>query len=111
MLLFMIAAGLSIVYGLMNVINMAHGVLFILGAYLASSLIGRHIGFWGALIIAPLVMAALGVVIERGFISRTYGKQRELEQVLVTFGLALILTDAVRWLWGTSPRALPPPAA
>lgn len=110
MFLFMIAAGLSIIFGLMNVINMAHGVVFVLGAYVASSLVSRHIGFWGALVIAPLAMALLGVVLERSFVVRTYGKERELDQVLITFGLALILTDAIRWIWGTSPRALPTPS-
>lgn len=110
MLLFMISVGLSIIFGLMNVVNLAHGALFLLGAYIALSLLNNSVlGFWAALALVTLAVAVVGVLIERTLLFRTYGD--ELSQVLLTFGLAFILADVVDWVWGSRPQSLPTPAA
>ncbi|BCJ88213.1 branched-chain amino acid ABC transporter permease [Effusibacillus dendaii] len=107
MLLFMIAAGLSIIFGIMNVINLAHGTFFMLGAYVAFTFINQHAGFWVALLLSVLAVAVMGVLVERFLLSRMYGKT--FEQILLTFGLMYIFTDLVKWIWGSSPQTLPVP--
>jgi branched-chain amino acid transport system permease protein len=108
-LLFMVSVGLSVIFGLMHVVNLAHGVFFVVGAYVAYSLLNRGLGFWLALILAPAAMALLGILIERALLARAYGN--ELSQVLLTFGIAFILADLVAWIWGTSPQSLRGPEA
>ncbi|MGQ7280374.1 MULTISPECIES: branched-chain amino acid ABC transporter permease [Brevibacillus] len=109
MLLFMIAAGLSIIFGLMNVVNLAHGAFYLAGVYIAYSLVARHMGFWPSLLVSVAVVAILGVLVEKWLLERVYG--RELEQVLLTFGLSFIFADLVEWIWGSSPLTLPVPEA
>ncbi|TRY24822.1 branched-chain amino acid ABC transporter permease [Brevibacillus sp. LEMMJ03] len=109
MLLFMIAAGLSIIFGLMNVVNLAHGAFYLAGVYIAYSLVVRHMGFWPSLLVSVAVVAILGVLVEKWLLERVYG--RELEQVLLTFGLSFIFADLVEWIWGSSPLTLPVPEA
>ena len=92
------ALGLSLILNLSGVINFAHGGFLALGAYLAFTLI-PYIGFWGALIVAPLLTAALGLVIERLLIRPLYGGD-PLYGLLLTFGLAYIFEDATRFIWG-----------
>jgi branched-chain amino acid transport system permease protein len=108
MLLFMIAAGLSIIFGLMNVVNLAHGTFYLAGVYIAYYFIGQEFGFWLSLLLAIIVVAILGVLMEKLLLERVYGK--ELEQVLLTFGLSFIFADVVKWIWGTSPLTLPVPS-
>jgi len=107
MLLFMMAAGLTIIFGLLNVVNLAHGALFMVGGYVAFAFTKEHVNFWLALVIAVMIMAIIGVLIERFLLGRMYGK--ELEQVLLTFGLIYILTDTAKWIWGSTPRSIPIP--
>ncbi len=109
MLLFMISVGLSVIFGLMNVVNLAHGAFYVVGVYVAFTLMEMGLGFWLALILGTLAVAVLGVLTERFLLSRTYGN--ELNEVLLTFGLAYILADLVRLLWGTNPQTLSEPAA
>jgi branched-chain amino acid transport system permease protein len=92
------ALGLSLILNLSGVINFAHGGFLALGAYLAYTLI-PYIGFWGALILAPPLTAALGLVLERLLIRPLYG-QDPLYSLLLTFGLAYIFEDVMRALWG-----------
>jgi branched-chain amino acid transport system permease protein len=94
----LMALGLSLILNLSGVINFAHGGFLALGAYLAYTLI-PYIGFWGALILAPPLTAALGLVLERLLIRPLYG-QDPLYSLLLTFGLAYIFEDAMRALWG-----------
>lgn len=108
MLYFMIAAGLTIILGVMNIVNLAHGTFFLTGAYVAFSLLSNQVSFWIALPISVAVMAIVGIVIEKLFIRRVYGK--ELEQVLLTFGLAFIIADAAEWIWGTEIQTLAVPS-
>ncbi|HWY73408.1 MAG TPA: branched-chain amino acid ABC transporter permease, partial [Burkholderiaceae bacterium] len=101
----LMALGLSLIINLSGVINFAHGGFLALGAYLAYSLM-PFVGFWGALVVAPLLTAALGLAIERLLIQRLYGRD-PLYSLLLTFGLAYILEDVTRYIWG--PQSLPYP--
>lgn len=108
MLYFMIAAGLTIILGVMNVVNLAHGTLFMLGTYIAFTFISQQFNFWVALLLSVILTAVLGIVIERLLIRRVYGK--ELEQVLLTFGLNFIIADTAKWYWGTEMQTIAVPA-
>ena len=94
----LMALGLSLILNLSGVINFAHGGFLALGAYLAYTLM-PYIGFWGALIVAPLLTAALGLVVERVLIRPLYGSD-PLYGLLLTFGLAYIFEDGTRFIWG-----------
>jgi len=94
----LMALGLSLILNLSGVINFAHGGFLALGAYLAYTLI-PYIGFWGALILAPPLTAALGLVVERLLIRPLYGND-PLYSLLLTFGLAYIFEDMTRLIWG-----------
>ena len=104
----LMALGLSLILNLSGVINFAHGGFLAIAAYLAYSLIPR-VGFWGGLVIAPLLTAALGLVVERVLIRRLYGRD-PLYSLLLPFGLAYVFEDATRFLWGaqTLPYPVPP---
>lgn len=110
MLLFVMAAGLSLIFGQMNVINLTHGGFYLLGGYIGLSMVRQFDNFWLALIIAPLLVGGLGVVIEYFFLRRLYGGHRHLDQVLFTFGLALIASDLIQWNWGAYVESVPPPS-
>jgi branched-subunit amino acid ABC-type transport system permease component len=100
MLLFIMAAGLSLVFGQMNVINLSHGAFYLLGGYIGLTMVRQLGEFWLALILAPLFVAVLGLLIERFLLRRLYGGHRHLQQVLLTFGIALIVSDFIQWNWG-----------
>ncbi|MDQ3811066.1 MAG: branched-chain amino acid ABC transporter permease [Chloroflexota bacterium] len=111
MLLFLLAAGLSIIFGLMDFLNLAHGSFYMLGAYLAFQLVdpqrlGLHFGL--ALLVAPLLVGALALALDRSVLRRVH-RAGHLVQVLLTFGLALVVADLVRWTWGADIRSVPPP--
>ncbi len=108
MLLFVMSAGLSLIFGLMNVVNLSHGSFFMLGAYFAMTLLAWSGNFWLAVFLAPLPAIALGVIIERVFLRSLYARGH-LDQVLLTFGFTFVFADAVRWMWGSSIRDLPVP--
>jgi branched-chain amino acid transport system permease protein len=103
----LMALGLSLILNLSGVINFAHGGFLALGGYLAFTLL-PYVGFWGALLVAPILTAAVGVVIERVLIRRLYGRD-PLYSLLLTFGLAFIFEDGTRYVWGAStvPFAVP----
>ncbi len=104
----LMALGLSLILNLSGVINFAHGGFLALGAYLAYSLM-PFVGFWGALLLAPFLTAAIGLVIERLMIRRLYGRD-PLYSLLLTFGLAYILEDVTRFIWGAQGLPYPIPA-
>ncbi len=93
-----VALGFTLVLGVMQVINFAHGVLFALGAYFAFSM-QRYVGFWIALLLAPLLVGVVGLILERLVIHRTYGGN-PLFGLLLTFGLATALEEVIRMMWG-----------
>src|ERR1700747_971522 len=103
----LMALGLSLILNLSGVINFAHGGFLAIGGYLAYMLI-PHIGVWGALAVAPILTAALGLVVERVLIRPLYGRD-PLYSLLLTFGLAFMLEDGTRYVWGpaTLPFAVP----
>ena len=101
MLLFIMAAGLSLIFGHMNFINLAHGSFYVLGGYIGYTMISKIGSYWVALLIVPILVGLAGATIEFLFLRRLYGKRRHLEQVLFTMGLALITADIIRSNWGT----------
>jgi len=105
--LFLVAAGLSLIFGVTRIVNFAHGSLYMLGMYLAVWLV-PHIGFWPAVPLAALLVGAAGALIEFALLRRLY-RAPELLQLLATFALVLILKDAALWAWGAEdllgPRA------
>ena len=98
----LMSLGLAIIFGMLNIVNFAHGALFMLGAFTAWGLLNyAGIGYWWALLLAPLIVGAFGVLLERLFISKLY-KLDHLYGLLLTFGLALILEGLVRNYYGSS---------
>jgi branched-chain amino acid transport system permease protein len=102
-----IALGFMLILGTMEVINFAHGVLFALGGYFALSL-QPHVGWWGALVLAPLGVGLVGLALERG-VRRTYGRD-PLFGLLFTFGAALALEEVIRIAWGPRGYTVSAPA-
>ncbi len=112
MFLFLIASGLSLVFGIMRVINFAHGSFYMIGAYLAwQALQWLHptgAGFWAAALFAACGVGVLGAVVERLFFRSLYGRE-ELYQLLFTYALVLILGDAAKFIWGTGQLSVSTP--
>src|ERR1700681_4524503 len=104
----LMALGLSLILNLSGVINFAHGGFLAIGAYIAYTLI-PYIGFWGALILAPVLTAVLGLLVERVLIRRLYGRD-PLYSLLLTFGLAFIIEDGTRFIWGAQGQPVTIPA-
>ncbi|OGP65069.1 MAG: ABC transporter permease [Deltaproteobacteria bacterium RBG_13_53_10] len=108
MILFLIASGLSVIYGFMGVLNLAHGVFYILGAYFGL-IVRRHEGsFVLAALAGGLAVGLLGLVLERVFLSLLH--KRINEQVLLTLGFVYIFSNIVRWVWGPYAKLIDPPA-
>ena len=110
MIYVLLAIGLSLIFGLMTVVNFAHGALFMLGAYFGVFLLTYTKSFWVALIVAPLMVGALGLLMERFLIRRLYGRSPD-DPLLLTFGLSLILIEGVKVFWGKIGLTLDPPRA
>ncbi|MDF0729171.1 branched-chain amino acid ABC transporter permease [Pseudomonas entomophila] len=109
MIYFLIAVGLTIIFGLLNFVNFAHGAFFLLGAYLCYTAVAVTGSFWMALLIAPLLVAALAWAVERLLIKRIYHLPHTF-QILVTLGIALIIQEASVIIWGPVGKhiAVPP---
>ena len=106
----LMALGLTIIFGLLDVINMAHGEFYAIGAYLAVALLATGMSFWWALVLTPLLMAVLGFVTERGLIQRVFhSKDRHTLTLLLTFGVAVVLEDALKIAFGANPLRLEAP--
>jgi len=112
MILFVVSSGLSFVLGVLRVPNVFHGSLYMIGAFSAFSIatvLGSHPGgFWLALLVAPAVAAAVGLIVERVLLSRLYQREH-LMLILFTFGVMLILNDLVKLTWGPDYRSVVPP--
>ena len=104
-LLFLMSAGLSLIFGLMNVVNVAHGSFFMLGAFFALAIQKWTGSFWAALALSWIPAVAVGVVMERVFIRKLYTRGH-LDQVLLTFGFTFVFVDLVRMVWGADIREL-----
>lgn len=107
-LLFLVAAGLTLVFGVMGFINLAHGVQYMVGAYLAVHFYALTGNFAVALVLSLLTALALGLALELVVFRRLYGRDH-LDQVLATFGIILFLNEAVKVIWGPLPLSLPVP--
>lgn len=109
MLLLLVATGLSLIFGLMGVVNFAHGSLYMIGAYVGLAVFNRGGVFLLALVVAPFVVAAIGVLMEYTTLRRLYGRD-PLYQILLTFGIALILDEMVQVVWGPNAHTFDAPA-
>jgi branched-chain amino acid transport system permease protein len=108
-LLFLLAAGLTLVFGIMSFVNLAHGSIYMMGAYTAAAVYSRSSSFALAVLAAMAATLLLGLVLERIAIARLYRKDH-LNHVLGTFGLILFFNELVRMVWGTQPLFIPVPA-
>ena len=105
----MLSLGLAVIFGLLDIVNFAHGALYMVGAFAAWILLDKFaINFWLALVLSPLIVGALGVFIERAFLKRLYGLD-PLYGLLLTFGLALVLEGVFRDQYGVSGQSYPVP--
>lgn len=110
LMLFLLAAGLTLVFGIMDMINLAHGSLYMVGAYLTATLVQATGSFALGLVLALLATGTVGMLLEVSILRRLYQRDH-LSQVLATFGLILIANEAVRMTWGGQPVGLPMPAS
>lgn len=108
MLLFLLSIGLTLIFGMMDVVNLAHGSFYMLGAYAGLSVIAESGSFWLALMAAPAAVALIGVIIEKSCLRPLY-RRGPLAQVLLTFGLVYVFEDLVKWIYGGRIRSIPPP--
>jgi branched-chain amino acid transport system permease protein len=109
LLLFMVSSGLTLIFSLMGVLNFAHASMFMFGAYLSYQ-IGKWIGFWPALVIAPLLVGAIGAAVER-FGLRHVHRLGHVAEILFTFGLAYVAVEVIVMIWGRNPIENQIPAA
>src|SRR5947208_2806186 len=107
-LLFILASGLSLVFGMMDVVNLAHGAFYMLGAYVALSVVQLTGSFWLAMLAAPFALGLLGFALEPLLLRRLRG--RHLDQVLLTIGVSLVIVDVIGQVWGREVRSLSAPA-
>jgi branched-chain amino acid transport system permease protein len=101
LLLFMVSAGLTLIFGMMGVLNFAHASFYMLGAYFAYALQGV-LGFWGAIVVAPVLVGLVGVVVERWFLRRVH-HHGHAHELLLTFGLSFIIAETVKLFFGNYP--------
>jgi branched-subunit amino acid ABC-type transport system permease component len=107
-LLFLLSVGLTLIFGMLDVVNLAHGSFYMLGAYAGLTLIGATGSFWIALLLAPLLVGGIGALLERVCLRPLY-RRPPLDQVLLTFGFIYLFEDLVKWIWGGRIRSIPPP--
>jgi len=105
-LLFLVSAGLTLVFGMMNVLNFAHAAMYMLGAYFSYSILLRFTHqFWLSLMLCPIILFVIGAFVER-FLLRKVHVNGHVAELLLTFGLAYIITELVKWHWGNYPLAV-----
>jgi branched-chain amino acid transport system permease protein len=109
MLLFLLALGLSLTFGMLRVINLAHGAFFLMGAYFGITAWNVTQSFWITIIAGSLGSALIGVLLERSWLQRFYARD-ELDQVILTFGFALVFADLMKMFWGKDIRSIPVPS-
>ena len=107
-LLFFLGVGLTLIFGIMRIVNFAHGAFFMLGAYVGYSAVQLTGSFWGALILAPLVVGCVGAAFELGILRRLYRRDGNAF-LMVTFGLTLVLGEVIRLTWGVAALNVPLP--
>ena len=109
MVLFLIASGLNVIFGMMGILNLAHGAFFMLAAYFCYSVISMTGSFWAALLVAPLLTAMVGIIVERFFI-RKVQIMGAMGELILTLGIAMLILGGVKFFWGTEnlPISVPP---
>lgn len=107
-LLFLLAAGLSLIYGLMKILNLTHGSFYLLGGYIGLIVVHKTGSFVFAVLVASCAIAFVGVIMERFFLRRVH--LQELPQALLTFGFLFIFSDLATVIWGSNPQTMPKPA-
>jgi branched-subunit amino acid ABC-type transport system permease component len=107
-LLFLLSVGLTLIFGMLDIVNLAHGSFYMLGAYAGLALIAGTGSFWLALLAAPLAVGGIGALVERSCLRPLY-RRPPLDQVLLTFGLIYLFEDLAKWTWGGRIRSIPPP--
>ena len=106
----LMALGLTIIFGLLDVINMAHGEFYAIGAYVAVALIAAGLPFWWALVLTPPIMGAIGYATERGLIQRVFHSgDRHTLTLLLTFGLSIVVEDVLKLIFGANPLRIDAP--
>ena len=110
LLLFLVAAGLTLIFGLLGVINFAHGAFYMLGAYIGYQAVASTGSFWLALALTPLIVLPAGALLERVLLRQLYAKPHA-QQLVMTFGLILVMEEAARMVWGLGYLRVSPPAA
>ncbi len=103
MVLFLVASGLSLIRGVMGILNLAHGALYLLGSYVGWTLAMRGVNFWLTGLIAGLIIGVLGLIMQRWFLNRMHGVFRFREQALLTLGITYIIQNVILWIWGPDP--------
>ena len=104
-LLFLVSSGLTLVFGLMNVLNFAHASFYMLGAYFSYSMLKLTGNFWLSLLVCPLILLFIGALIEKYLLRRVH-KHGHLHELLLTFGLAYIIAETVKLIWGNYPLSV-----
>src|SRR6185436_10756507 len=107
-LLFLLSVGLTLIFGMLDVVNLAHGSYYMLGAYAGVTVLMMTDSFWLALVVAPVAVGLVGAVVERLCLRPLY-RRGPLDQVLLTFGLIYLFEDLVKWIWGGRVRSIPTP--
>ena len=110
MLLFLVSSGLTLVFGMMSVLNLAHASFYMLGAYFSYQMLKWIGNFWIGLIICPILVAFLGILMER-FLLRRVHAGGHVQEFVLTAGMAFVIMESVKWIWGTEPLPVPIPAA
>jgi len=107
-LLFLLSVGLTLIFGMLDVVNLAHGSFYMLGAYAGLAVIAATGNFWLSLALAPVAVGIVGAAVERSCLRPLY-RRGPLDQVLLTFGLIYVFEDVVKWIWGGRIRSIPTP--
>jgi branched-chain amino acid transport system permease protein len=110
MLLFLVASGLTLVFGMMNVLNIAHASFYMLGAYFSYQMLKMVGNFWIGLIVCPIIVGFLGILMER-FLLRRVHAAGHVQEFVITFGILFVINESVKWIWGTEPLPVPIPSA
>lgn len=107
-LLFLLASGLTLIFGLLRIVNISHGSYYLLGAYIAFTVVRATGSFALGAAAGAIAVGAIGVLMQRGFLARLY--RQEQAQVLLTMGLSFVFADLALWIWGGDPQRIPAPA-
>jgi branched-chain amino acid transport system permease protein len=110
MLLFLVSSGLTLVFGMMSVLNIAHASFYMLGAYFSYQMLKMVGNFWAGLIVCPILVGFLGILMER-FLLRRVHAGGHVQEFVITFGILFVINESVKWIWGTEPLPVPIPPA